>query len=133
MINMNSINDILVRIDLPDFNFTLERMDDRGDFVQAFCPELDFKLIKSRILNTKCFEENIKDIGPDGIILTLKGVEQGYNYLYDVKIVSGGAFGTRITVGTRRVDYYTDSGEYIPCVNFEMMSIFISKFRSLTD
>lgn len=130
---MNSVNDILVKLDLPDFNFTMERGDDKGDFVQAFCPELGFKLVKNKILNTKCFEENIKDIGPDGIILTLKGVERGFNYFYDVKIVSGGAFGTRISIGTRRVDYYTDAGEYIPCVNFEMMNVFISKFKAVVD
>jgi phosphosulfolactate synthase (CoM biosynthesis protein A) len=129
MVNFKLVSDILIRLELQDFNFQIEKTDDFGDFVQTFCPELDFTIIKTKLITTKIFSEGIKDIGPDTVMLTLKGVEGGYNYFYDVKVYSGGAYGTRIQIGTKKIDYYTNDSEYIPCISFEMLKILKAKYE----
>jgi hypothetical protein len=95
----------------------------------VFSPELNFKLVKKIVLETKSYNQCIDDIGPDMIKLIMKDSVDGTNYFYNMKFVSGGAFGTTIIIGTKRIDYYNQDGDYKPFITFEMMSNYIKSFE----
>jgi hypothetical protein len=128
MLNKNFVNELLFKLGLNDFEYTVKRQDNSGDFIEVFSPELNFALVKNLVLSTKSLYETIDDIGPTIIILTMKDDFNGTNFYYNVKFSSGIAFGTTIMLGTKRIDYYTSEGLFRPFITFEMMSSYVKSF-----
>jgi hypothetical protein len=133
MLSTNTINDSLVKMGLNEFEYSVTQQDNTGDFLEVFSPELNFSLVKKIILETKSFYTCVDDIGPDYVKLIMKDYIDGIVFYYHLRFVSGGAFGTKIAIGTKRIDYYNDNGDYLPFITFEMMSQYISAYESTQE
>jgi hypothetical protein len=133
MLGTATIENVLNTLNLLDFDFTVEEQDTFGDFVKVFSPELSFDMVKATILKTKRMTQNIVDISPYAILISCKDTYKGYNYYYDLKIVSGKDFGTRFLAGVKRIDYYTNEGAYKPFIGFEMMDSYIKSYEIQKD
>jgi len=132
MLSSKLINDFMVNLGLEEYNLSVERSDDSGDFIQMYCPELDFVLTKNSILNTKLLSENITDIGPDAVFMVLKSkTDDGFTFFYDAKVVSGSVSGVRISIATKRIEYYDNDGKYKPFISFEMMKAYLNVFGAI--
>lgn len=129
MINRNTIDELFVKMGLNEYDYTVNKQDDSGDFIDIFSPELSFQLVKKIILENKFFNTTITDIGPNAVIMTLKDIVNGTNFFYTIKFISDISMGTYVKAGIKRIDYYNKEGNYKPFVSFEMMNSYIKTFE----
>lgn len=129
MLSTSLINDLLYKVNLLDYDFTLESKDETGDFLRVNFANLEYLKLKSGILANKHLSTAVTDIGPTLMTLTIKGNYKGFNMYYKVKIESTGDVGVKISLGTKRIDYVTSEGDIKHFISFYMMDEYKKMFE----
>ncbi len=121
MLTYNSIHRLLCKLDLDgDFEYATTDHHEHGNYIRATFPEMDFDLVKERVLSTKFFYMNLDEdkTDMDTLVCKIYDVHQGYDVLCDFRVVRE-ALGCSLSVVVRMIEYYKPDGTLRPLLGFD--------------
>ncbi len=121
MLTYNSIHRHLCKLDLDEyFESTATDYHEHGNYIRASFPDMDFDLVKERVLTKKYFYMNLDEdkTDMDTIVCKVYDVHQGFDVLCDFRVVRE-PVGCSLSVVVRVIEYYRPDGSYRPLLGFD--------------
>lgn len=127
MLDRGVIDKLIYKADIDDIGDGVVTVNDTGDHVKYFNPDMRYLDVRRKILENPVLAKKVYDSDNSGVFMNWE-TYQGSSKVFYTMFVGVGELGvgTRIEAYTKRIRYFSDSGEK-EFISFESLKKYLDR------